>query len=131
MGTSTTILKSEILNQFSEDKKMNPSKKFIAFPFSYHEEIEIHITDLNNMGCGVGRKVLSDGSNWVVLVPYTIPGENVICRIYHNHLSYSEADLVRVLEPSPERVSPLCKYFGNCGGCQYQVSIKHNYFSLY
>jgi 23S rRNA (uracil1939-C5)-methyltransferase len=27
---------------------------------------------------------------------------------------------LRVEKPSPERVEPECRYFGACGGCQYQ-----------
>ncbi len=56
----------------------------------------------------------------MVQVPYTIPGEEISCRVYCNHASYSEADLVQVHVPSSDRVAPVCKYFGECGGCQYQ-----------
>ena len=34
--------------------------------------------------------------------------------------SHAEADLVRVLEPSPSRVAPPCAVFGQCGGCSWQ-----------
>lgn len=57
---------------------------------------------------------------WVVMVPFTLPGERVRARIYRNHKNYSEADLAEVLTPSPHRVAPPCPLFGRCGGCQYQ-----------
>eukprot|EP00968_Pinguiococcus_pyrenoidosus_P022371 scaffold3178_cov282-Pinguiococcus_pyrenoidosus.AAC.3 len=59
-------------------------------------------------------------TQWVVQVPMVIPGETVLARIYRNKNSYSEADVIRVLEASPERMEPQCKLFGACGGCQYQ-----------
>ncbi|MBR7105822.1 MAG: class I SAM-dependent RNA methyltransferase, partial [Opitutales bacterium] len=68
-----------------------------------------------NLGSGVGR---IDG--WVVMVPYALGGERVKARIYRNHKNYSEADLVEVVRPSPDRVEPQCSLFGVCGGCQYQ-----------
>lgn len=67
------------------------------------------------MGDGVGRI-----NNWVVFVPYTLPGERVRARIYRNDKNCSMADLVEVLEASPRRVQPQCPVFGYCGGCQYQ-----------
>lgn len=57
---------------------------------------------------------------WVVMVPFTLPGEKVRVRIYRNHKNYSEADLLEVLAPSPHRTAPPCPLFGRCGGCQYQ-----------
>jgi tRNA/tmRNA/rRNA uracil-C5-methylase (TrmA/RlmC/RlmD family) len=59
-------------------------------------------------------------SDWVIFVPNTIPGELVELRVYRNYKSYSDADLMQVLEPSPDRVEPLCPLSQICGGCQYQ-----------
>ncbi|KXU34157.1 SAM-dependent methyltransferase [Cephaloticoccus primus] len=57
---------------------------------------------------------------WVVMVPFCLPGERVRARVFRNHKNYSEADLVEVLRASPHRVEPRCGLFGECGGCQYQ-----------
>lgn len=62
----------------------------------------------------------AEGSRWVVMVPFALPGERVRVRIFRNHKNYSEADLVAVVRPAPERIAPRCPLFGTCGGCQYQ-----------
>ncbi len=92
-----------------------PPKKFHPFPFEYHQEIELTIDSLTNLGSGVARV---DG--WVVFVPFALPGETVKARVYRNDKNCSHADLIEVLTPSPDRVEPLCPLFGECGGCQYQ-----------
>ena len=93
----------------------SPPRKFNPHPFPYHAEFELDITSLTNMGQGVGRM-----AGWVVMAPFVLPGEKVRVRVYRNHANYSDADLVEVLEPSPDRVEPVCPLFGTCGGCQYQ-----------
>ena len=113
------------------------------FPFPYHTEIELEISTLTNRGVGLGRVQLpesapksdpllldtckSDTSTpapamgaWVVMVPFSLPGERVRARVFRNQKNFSEADLVEVLTPSPDRVQPRCYLFGQCGGCQYQ-----------
>ncbi len=90
-------------------------KNFRPEPFDYHQEIELHVATLTNLGVGLGR---IDG--WVVMIPFALPGETIRARIYRNHKNYSEADLLEVLTPSTERVDPHCPLFGECGGCQYQ-----------
>ena len=49
-----------------------------------------------------------------------LPGEKVRARIFRNDKNHSRADLLEVLEPSPDRTTPGCPLFGDCGGCQYQ-----------
>ena len=97
-------------------------KKANDHPFPYHHELELEISTLTNRGVGLGRVSLPDDAtaSWVVMVPFTLPGERVRARVFRNHKNYSEADLVSVLTPSPHRVQPRCPIFGTCGGCQYQ-----------
>ena len=94
---------------------VRPPKKFRPEPFPYHHELTLRIESLTNLGMGVARV---DG--WVVFVPYCLPGESVKAKVYRNEKNYSLADLVAVIEPSPDRVTPQCPLFTECGGCQYQ-----------
>ena len=102
---------------------MSKKKRFNEKPFAYHAEIELAITTLTNLGLGLGRVEIdgsAGGRPWVVMVPFALPGERVRARVYRNHANYSEADLVEVLEASPDRTAAPCPLFGRCGGCQYQ-----------
>jgi 23S rRNA (uracil1939-C5)-methyltransferase/tRNA (uracil-5-)-methyltransferase len=92
-----------------------PPKKFVPEPFPYHHELELAIEALSNSGDGVARV---DG--WVVFVPFALPGDRVVARIWKNEKNCSYADLASVVEPSSDRVEPVCRLFGLCGGCQYQ-----------
>lgn len=96
-------------------KTRRPARKFRPEPFAYHQELTLEIETLTNLAQGIARV---DG--WVVMVPFVLPGEKVLARVHANYKTYSEADLVRVLEPSPHRITPPCPLFGKCGGCQYQ-----------
>ena len=108
---------------------MRKPKKFNPHPFDYHEELELEISSLSNLGAGIARVQLESGSEdteadkaqgWVVFVPHTLPGEKVRARIFRNDKSHSQADLIEVINPSPDRLEPKCTLFGKCGGCQYQ-----------
>ena len=101
---------------------MGKKKKFNDQPFAYHQEIELEIGTLTNLGSGLGRVFLPGEAEakWVVMVPFTLPGERVRARVFRNHKNFSEADLVAVLTPSLRRVDAPCPVFGRCGGCQYQ-----------
>lgn len=90
-------------------------KGFIAHPYPYHHELELVISDITNLGIGVGRD-----EGWVIQVPFCWPGEKVKARIFRNHSNYSQGDLVEVITPSKDRIDPVCKLHGSCGGCQYQ-----------
>ena len=52
----------------------------------------------------------------VVLAPFVLPGETVRLEAGDD----IHADLVEVIQASPERVAPPCPLFTRCGGCHYQ-----------
>lgn len=83
--------------------------------FAVQREVELVIDDVAFGGKGVGR---ADGK--AIFVPFTMGGERVRVRVVREKKSFAEGELVEVLEPSPERVTPRCPYFGRCGGCSYQ-----------
>ena len=79
------------------------------------DKINLTIHDLAFGGEGVGRM-----DEFVVFVPFVIPGETVEVEITEVKKNFARAKLLRVITPSPERVAPECRYFTHCGGCQYQ-----------
>lgn len=66
-----------------------------------------------------GGYTLSRGDG-VVFLRGALPGEVVEAEIVEKKRDYSVANVVEVLEPSPDRVIPPCPVFGLCGGCHYQ-----------
>lgn len=124
---------------YISNKKLRSSKLFVkskekkSFPFHSDDEFELIIEDMTNLGIGIGRKTLNDGSRWVVMVPLVLPGEEVRVKIVSNTASYSTATLLKVLVPSNDRIQPKCEYFSTCGGCQYQhmnISSQHKWKKL-
>ncbi|HEX7653418.1 MAG TPA: class I SAM-dependent RNA methyltransferase [Verrucomicrobiae bacterium] len=79
------------------------------------DQITLNIHDLAFGGEGVGR--LDD---FVVFVPFTITGETVEAQIIEVKKNFARAKLLRVTVLAPERTQPECRYYTQCGGCQYQ-----------
>ncbi len=55
-----------------------------------------------------------------VFVPGALPGETVVVRVTDDRARWARADLLEVVEPSPDRVEPPCPYVPDCGGCDLQ-----------
>ena len=68
-----------------------------------------------------GVSIAHDEDNKIILVRYAIPGETVKINIYKEAKDYSMGEPIEIIEPSPLRITPECKYFALCGGCDYQM----------
>jgi 23S rRNA (uracil1939-C5)-methyltransferase len=73
----------------------------------------LRIDHVGQRGDGVS---FADGQN--LFVPYTLPGEGVEAGPVAGHPD--RRHLIRIEQPSPQRIAPFCRYFGGCGGCAIQ-----------
>jgi len=69
--------------------------------------LELAIERLGGEGDGV--------ATGPVFTPFTLPGERVLASG-----AGERRELVKILQPSPERVRPPCPHFRSCGGCALQ-----------
>jgi len=74
---------------------------------------QLTIARLGHRGDGV-----ADTPAGPVFVPYALPGETVTVEPVAGHPDRRHMD--HVDKPSHERAIPICKHFGQCGGCALQ-----------
>ncbi len=97
-------------------KNLIPSEIAVAPVLAPGDVVEVACTDLiAKTGQAVGR-----AGGMVVYVLGPVPGERARVRIESVKAKYAVAELVELLERSPDRVEPFCGVFGICGGCQVQ-----------
>ncbi len=79
--------------------------------------IELKITGMAYGGDGMGRY-----KERMIFIPGAIAGERVRAELTDERQHYARARLLKVLSPSPARVTPPCAAFGldSCGGCQWE-----------
>ena len=52
-----------------------------------------------------------------VFIPFSLPGETLSINIVQHKNDYDNAEIVKIIKASPHRITPPCKYYGLCGGC--------------
>ena len=57
----------------------------------------------------------------VLFVPQTVPGDVVDVQVRKARKGYLEGYVTRLVAPSPHRLQPVCKHYGDCGGCKWQI----------
>lgn len=70
----------------------------------------LKITRLGALGDGIAEHNGRD-----LFVPFALPGETVEAEINNGH-----ADVVNIVDASPDKQTPPCTHFKSCGGCATQ-----------
>ena len=81
-----------------------------------NELIEIRITDLDQEGIGIGHTE----TGFAIFVKDTVPGDRILARIVKVKKNLAFGRVEQVLEPSQDRIKPVCAKARACGGCVLQ-----------
>ena len=65
-------------------------------------------------------KCLLHHEDKVVFVPFCVPGDIVDIQITRKKHSFMEGRVVKFIQYSNVRATPMCSHFGICGGCKWQ-----------
>ena len=86
-------------------------------PISVRERFTVKIEKVAHGGHFIARH-----AGQVFFVRHAIPDEVVEVEVTASGSSFVRADAIRIIEPSPDRANPPCKYSmpGGCGGCDFQ-----------
>ena len=79
------------------------------------QPVEVSIEKLVHGGSGLGRL----GTGEAVFVSGVLPGERVLVSVRRKRKGFFEADLVRIITPSPDRISPPCNGERECTGATW------------
>ena len=82
------------------------------------DTLKIRIDSLSYGGSGVGRH-----EGIVYFVPLSAPGDLLEVRITRKEKRYREAEIISIIEPSPERVEPPCPFSENAADASGSISV--------
>lgn len=83
--------------------------------FKKNDMVTLYIEDMGHDGEGIGK-----AEGYTLFVKDTVIGDKVEAKIMKTKKNYGYARLMKVLEPSKDRVEPRCPDARACGGCQLQ-----------
>lgn len=83
------------------------------------EKNKEYIFDIISQGYE-GEGIAKIDNKYPIFIEGALKGEKVKVRIVKVNKNFAYGKLIEVLEPSEERVNPLCAIYKRCGGCKLQ-----------
>jgi 23S rRNA (uracil1939-C5)-methyltransferase len=81
------------------------------------------IESISQEGLGIGTiTAFEDGKRLrrPIFIPFSVPGDEIEAKITEQKRKYSFGEILRVIDPSPQRVATSCPHYTVCGGCNLQ-----------
>ena len=84
--------------------------------YQKNDVLTVKIEDMGHDGEGIGKC-----EGYTLFVKDTVIGDLAEVKVIKAKKNYGYARLMRLIEPSPHRVEPICPRYRPCGGCQLQM----------
>ena len=81
--------------------------------------MQVKIEKYDDLGRGIAYL-----NGKVLFVPKTVPGDIVEIAVINDKKNFSECQVLKYIEYSPERINSSCPYFDSCGGCDF-LNVKY------
>ncbi|MCG2836713.1 23S rRNA (uracil(1939)-C(5))-methyltransferase RlmD [Photobacterium sp. WH77] len=88
-----------------------PTKRIVSD--TKHKEVTV--SRLDHLGSGIAHL-----DRKPVFIPGLLPGERALVQLTDNKKHYARAKVIKRLTDSPERITPQCSVYDQCGGCNLQ-----------
>ncbi|GHT07205.1 23S rRNA (uracil-5-)-methyltransferase RumA [Bacteroidia bacterium] len=72
-------------------------------------------------GLAAEGKAIAKYNDWVIFVPFVVPGDVVDIQLTRRKNSYAEGRAVYFHKYSEQRAEAFCEHYGLCGGCKWQI----------
>lgn len=93
--------------------------------YQKNDVLTVKIEDMGHDGEGIGKC-----EGYTLFVKDTVIGDLAEVKVIKAKKNYGYARLMRLIEPSPHRVEPICPVARPCGGCQLQMLIMQSSSAL-
>lgn len=94
-----------------------------------NERYIVKIIDEDNIGNGIAK--INDK---IIFIKNALLDEELEIEITKNNKNYMKGKIIKVISKSDKRITPICKYYDKCGGCNFlhtsfdnEIKIKSNY----
>lgn len=81
--------------------------------------VEVSVIDISNEGFGIAKYSDDTLNDFVIFIKNALVGDIVDCKIVKVLTHYAFGIIDRIIEPSPNRITPACPSFSKCGGCNF------------
>ena len=95
------------------------------------DKYKVKIIDEDNIGNGIARI-----DNLVIFIKNALINEELEVEITNINKKYLNGRIINIIKSSSERKEPLCKYYEECGGCNFlhtsfdnEINIKTKYLN--
>ncbi|MGY5613909.1 23S rRNA (uracil(1939)-C(5))-methyltransferase RlmD [Vibrio brasiliensis] len=73
------------------------------------------IEKLDHHGAGMAYQ-----NNKPIFIEGALPGEQVLAQLTESKSKFARAKLIKIQQPSQQRIEPFCAHYHECGGCNMQ-----------